>query len=444
MKYKSSAFNYILKCDNGTLKMYNSMSGVDSLLIVDESIKKEVLLALDDSHTLDDIPKQIKAELIKRGYLVPIDRDEDNDVRIKRAENILDKRYLNLIIMPTEQCNFRCKYCYESFEKGKMSRETQDAIIKYVQQNISNYVGMSVAWFGGEPLMAMDVIEYLSENFLKICKATKRIYVAGITTNGYNLTSDTFDKLYKLKVITYQVTLDGFRAQHDNQRILANGKGTFDKIVNNLLEIKNKRARGTVINIRTNVTKTILNNIDDYLCFYKENFGDDSRFTLYIQQAGDWGGERVKEFSEEIIQSPYETVLKKMREYDIKLGRSGHFNELQCDWNTCYAAKENSYVIGSDGSIYKCTVHFDFPINTIGKLNEDGKMELNENSKKWIMPFIEPQDQCNNCYRRASCVPVKCPYSLLVYGNTYCTPTGGDNLGMYLDRFDDGLFFKLS
>ena len=30
--------------------------------------------------------------------------------------------YLNLIILPTEACNFRCTYCYETFENKKMPR----------------------------------------------------------------------------------------------------------------------------------------------------------------------------------------------------------------------------------------------------------------------------------------------------------------------------------
>ena len=70
-------------------------------------------------------------------------------------------------------------------------------------------------------------------------------------------------------------------------------------------------------------------------------------------------------------------------------------------------------------------------------------MKFNENIKKWIMPFIETKEKCEKCYKRASCHPARCPYSSLMFGDTYCTPTGGENLGMYLERFDDSLFFKL-
>lgn len=443
MLYKTSDFNYVLACEDGTLRMYNSMNGVNSLLIVEPQVKDFVIAALTDNKSINDSPEYIKTELIKRGYLIPQERDEDYLVKIKQAELILDERYLHLIIMPTEQCNFRCKYCYETFEKGKMSKALQDAIIKFVKKNILNYVGLSVVWFGGEPLMALDVVEYLSENFLKICKAAKRTYVSGMTTNGYNLTSDVFDRLYKLKILTYQITLDGFKYQHDNQRVLANGDGTFDKIVNNLISIKNKRTLGTVFTIRTNFTKAIVENIDNYLNFYKQTFGDDPRFSLYVQEAGDWGGERVKNFSDELIPFVRKVVLDKIKEHGITFGQSSHFNELQCELNTCYAAKKNSFVIGSDGIIYKCTVHFDFPDNSVGKLNNDGSMEINENFYKWIMPFAHTEDKCVGCFSRAGCLPVKCPYSLMKSGNTYCAPMGGENLGMYLRCFHDSLFYHL-
>ena len=65
-----------------------------------------------------------------------------------------DKK-MSLVIMPTEKCNFKCKYCYETFRKGKMSPAVQDAIINYVKKNIRNHTELAVIWFGGEPLEAL-------------------------------------------------------------------------------------------------------------------------------------------------------------------------------------------------------------------------------------------------------------------------------------------------
>lgn len=129
-----------------------------------------------------------------------------------------DKK-MSLVIMPTEKCNFKCKYCYETFRKGKMSPAVQDAIINYVKKNIRNHTELAVIWFGGEPLEALDVIERLSLAFINICQLARKPYSASMTTNGYNLTPEVYNKLYDLKVYGYQITLDGYKDQHNSQRI---------------------------------------------------------------------------------------------------------------------------------------------------------------------------------------------------------------------------------
>ena len=42
----------------------------------------------------------------------------------RRLASCLSNRRLELIVMPTEQCNFRCIYCYEDFRMGRMNSDT--------------------------------------------------------------------------------------------------------------------------------------------------------------------------------------------------------------------------------------------------------------------------------------------------------------------------------
>lgn len=260
----------------------------------------------------------------------------------------------------------------------------------------------------------------------------------------YGLTPEVFERLYKLNVYTYQVTLDGYKTQHGAQRMLINGEGTFDTIVKNLLYIKNARKVGTVVMLRTNFTKAIIDNIDEYLSFYKENFGNDRHFTFYIQKASDWGGARVKKFSGELAEDVHAYVLNKMKEYGIYLGISSHYGELECELNTCYAAKKGHFVIGSDGTVYRCTTRFDFPENNVGRLMFNGQMELNENYNKWFYIYTcNENSKCVACFNRASCLPMKCPYHRFTSDVPYCPPMGGDKLGMFIERFREDLFYVL-
>ena len=67
-------------------------------------------------------------ELVKWGYVIPEELDEDVLLRAIYVDSISDPR-LQITILPTEQCNFRCKYCYESFPDKVMSEETQSALL---------------------------------------------------------------------------------------------------------------------------------------------------------------------------------------------------------------------------------------------------------------------------------------------------------------------------
>ena len=56
--------------------------------------------------------------------------DSENKIKgfsKKQLLNSLSNEKFQLIIFPTEQCNFRCVYCYEDFEIGKMPRWLVDA-----------------------------------------------------------------------------------------------------------------------------------------------------------------------------------------------------------------------------------------------------------------------------------------------------------------------------
>lgn len=249
-EYKPSFFNHLLRTDNDII-IYNSMEGVSSIrklpLIYEEKAAKyfsaSVIPYRSDS---------ILNAFINHHYVIPCKLDEKLYLDNLYVACVNDS-VLHLVILPTEQCNFRCKYCYESFKRGKMSDEVIQTIIKYVRVNIRRYIGLQVSWFGGEPSLEIDTICKMSNAFLAICRHAKREYWADITSNGYLIDKCSFEKLYHANIFNYQITIDGIKSTHDSQRILAGGGESYDKIINNLIDIKNnKECRHWKISIRTN------------------------------------------------------------------------------------------------------------------------------------------------------------------------------------------------
>ena len=70
-------------------------------------------------------------------------------------------------------------------------------------------MSLSVAWFGGEQLLAADVIESLSKRLMAPAEEKGVDYRASIITNAYLLTQDVIDMLSAVKVTSAQVTIDG-------------------------------------------------------------------------------------------------------------------------------------------------------------------------------------------------------------------------------------------
>jgi uncharacterized protein len=60
----------------------------------------------------------------------------------------------HLILFPTEECNFRCVYCYEDFAIGNMQPWLIDATKALLSKKIPHLKHLHLSWFGGEPLVA--------------------------------------------------------------------------------------------------------------------------------------------------------------------------------------------------------------------------------------------------------------------------------------------------
>jgi len=415
--YKASRFNVRTEDKDGNLLLLNTFTN------------KFIRISPEDKAIVIDIlrkPESAQHEsgffkyLLEKGFIISSNVNEFRRAEMKHLETIASEGKLSLTIMPNEDCNFRCKYCYESFAKNFMKESVQDGIINYLKKNIKKYNELHIDWFGGEPLTAIPIIEKLSKEMIELCAKNRVRYSAGMTTNGYNLSLDVFRKMQKCKVLSYQITLDGLKEHHDKSRVRIDGKGTFEKIVSNLRDIRdNVKSNFYLFAIRSNVTKPIFDEIDDYWDFFKKEFGNDPRFFSHLHPTGNWGGDSVKSI-ENIFCSSKDIVsaLKRGVEKDVPV--SGLYDDQLID-SVCYASKRNNYVIGSDGVIYKCTVAFEDENNHVGLLTEDGIMHIDEDKlAMWITGHESSDKGCQNCFFRPACQGASCPYYRIHTNKSAC------------------------
>ena len=127
---------------------------------------------------------------------------------------------LNLILMPTEKCMFRCVYCYEDFLKGKMSNDVKQGVMSLVENQAHGLRRLKIDWFGGEPLSAFSVVKELSEGLLDLCDRFDVEYASSMTTNAYLLDEVRAPQALALQIRRFQITLDGPAETHDSLRVL--------------------------------------------------------------------------------------------------------------------------------------------------------------------------------------------------------------------------------
>lgn len=301
--------------------------------------------------------------------------------------NSLTNDILSLCILPTEQCNFRCSYCYESFKLKKMQDETVEAILKLVSLRSSSIKKLNVEWFGGEPLLAQDIVLYLSKKFQELSQKHGFKYKSSMTTNAYLLNKALFQKLLSCGVTSYQISLDGPKEIHDKTRILINKKGTFEKIWKNLLDTKEVDS-DFQITIRVHYLQKTLNDIKSFTSTLNTSFGNDKRFVVFYRNVSNLSDCSSENLSIYENHDEIKTIHKDLNE----LTEGIETMPIEEDDYVCYACKANFFIIRSDASISKCTVCLDEDINLIGKLNTKGELELNQDKARLWSIGLQTED----------------------------------------------------
>jgi uncharacterized protein len=363
-------------------------------------------------------------QLFRAGVLVAADMDEHRVVS-EIIERERDAAF-GIIVLPHENCNFRCVYCYETFERGKMAAPIATGLKLYVADKVTQIPSLAISWFGGEPLLARDVIYDLSKSFIRDCHTHDVRYSSSITTNGYFLTPSVFRRLLDSEVRHYQITLDGPAESHDELRILAGGGGTYHKIIENLFAMPAAdeeffvRIRVNFNNDNQELMYTLLEQITPAL-------KGDTRFNVDFHPVGKWGGPNDSTLDVCDADSAEDVKLALTRQAQIH-GFSDQVirQSLGPHGAVCYAGKDTSLVIGSDGTVYKCTVAFDDPRNHVGKLRPDGRLDIDKDKwQLWTRLDGKESSKCDLCSFQPSCQSRSCPLVAINQGEPPC-PVAAD------------------
>ena len=339
--------------------LFNSKN--NSFLELNKDLYEELLSFKkgEDSFLLED--DAIVKSLVDLGVLTTDIDDQSFLDGIILKQNIwsYSRQIMNLTIAPTIQCNLRCPYCFEvSKPKSIISYEICNDIFEFIKRNSDNSF-VNLTWFGGEPLLAIDRMEYILQ---RLELNNIKINFHSIITNATLLRGKVLDVFERFPLNHIQITFDGVKDNHDKLRVYPTGKGSFDVIMCNLDEFV-VRCPSSFISIRVNVGK---HNSHDYFEFKEtiaRRYPKAANIYVYpgILRGDNDCGYKTNFFS-----------TKELSTFHTSLSRNDgnvFFPTSIC--KGCIATQSNSFVIGPKGELYKCLEDIGIREREIGSVVDD-------------------------------------------------------------------------
>ncbi len=313
-----------------------------------------------------------------------------------------------LCLHVSHDCNLRCRYCFADegayhSVREVMSFETAKAAIDFLLRESGNRKVLEVDFFGGEPLMNIDVVKrtvyYAKEEGEKLGKR----FLFTTTTNGLLLDDETI-AFFNEEMENVVLSLDGRKEVHDAVRKTVNGKGSFDAVIGKIKKFVKARGdkhyyvRGTFTAKNLDFSKDVL--------FLADNGFDSISLEPVVTDIPDL---QIREEHLPAIEAEYEKLcdeyVKREAEGDPFLFFHFHIDLeggpcLSKRVSACGAGNEYFSVV-PNGDIYPCHQFAGDKAWRMGNVFE-GKLD-GALRKKFAESCLFTRKKCGGCFAKFIC-----------------------------------------
>jgi uncharacterized protein len=308
-----------------------------------------------------------------------------------------------------QKCNLGCSYCYAQeggfggSEKNMPLEKAMAAVDLLFRENYSANK-MNIAFLGGEPLVNRSALQQTTQYaHEKALTSGKEIHFS-ITTNGTLLTKEDalFFEEYGFAV---SVSLDGIGESHDQLRPFKGGKGSYQRIIQNVEPFLSMQKRMQV-SARVTVTPNNLNlreTLDELIRLGFHSVG----FSPMLSSPTGKG---------EMNSASLETMLENMidcgREYERKLvaGERYPFSNMSTAFQEIHKGTHRPYACGAGagylgvsatGELAACHRFVENPKGYFGNLENGLDRDI---QRTWLTDrHVHRQEPCKSCWARYLC-----------------------------------------
>jgi uncharacterized protein len=309
-------------------------------------------------------------------------------------------------IIPTRSCNGACVYCDFGADKASAERmsfqlasktiDWYSALMKKQQRET-----LEIHFFGGEPMMAKDVIEVVVQRAkIAAYENNQRPYFE-ISTNGqYNKTDAGFLGHYFNKVV---LSLDGFKETHNRHRPSGTVKNGFENAIETARIISQSDAE---LCIRCCVSTLNVNDMEEYTIWLCQNLSLTAiNFEILCETD-------ITKESGLFPPDPLDFAIhfQKSREiangFGVEVAYSSDISELPVV-SSCPAGKD-TVIVSPDGRISNCYLirekwrdaGLDLDFGFMGPM---GEAQIDMKKVDAIRKVVEDKPRCTGCFCKWSC-----------------------------------------
>lgn len=272
-QYKNNGYNIVLDVNSGSVHVVDEMS-YDLIALWKQKDKQSLLAEMGQRYPKEAAKGELLEamgeieELIAQGALFSEDIYEAYIGEFAQRETCIKALCLHI----AHDCNLRCSYCFadEGEYKGKrglMSYEVGKQALDFLIANSGSRRNLEVDFFGGEPLMNLDVVKRLVAYGREMEKLHNKKFRFTLTTNGVLLDDESMEFLNQ-EMANVVMSLDGRPEVHDKMRPTPNKKGSYALVapkfqtLAKLREGKSYYVRGTYTHHNLDFAKDVLHLAD--------------------------------------------------------------------------------------------------------------------------------------------------------------------------------------
>ena len=341
-------------------------------------------------------------------------------------------------LTPMHSCNYRCKYCfadhgenYTCSEKTLNTEKIHDSLEYAVNDLFKDKKNIRIELVGGgENLLAPDIVKEIIEKGAQICEKAGKRFDVFIVSNGSVMSPEILDLLDN-KYVNLGISLDGPKEVHDYARPLANGAGTYDKVLETIDYVRNNAKNHNLKNVwGLTVVTAKTESIMDILRIFKEHGIETVQMRLVrIEESSEFSfaNDKVKKaikLYSDFVEELKAQILEDNWDYlKMILNDSDYFGKLlmriirqELTPHRCMAGTDK-ISLAANGDIYPCDAFVGIEKYKLGSLNNSEKVL----ESPFYLLTVDKRDTCSECWAKYVCGG-DCPHNAYIHSGDIYEP----------------------